>query len=116
MGLKLSNDDFGTGYSSLSYLRQFPVSRLKIDRSFIRDVATNPDAAVVATAIIGLAKSLNLKVIAEGVETEAQLAFLRAHDCDEAQGYYFSEPLHVQEAEDYLRRQRASVTATAGSL
>jgi diguanylate cyclase (GGDEF)-like protein/PAS domain S-box-containing protein len=116
MGLKLSIDDFGTGYSSLSYLRQFPVSRLKIDRSFIRDVATNSDAAVVATAIIGLAKSLNLKVIAEGVETEAQLAFLRAHDCDEAQGYYFSEPLQAQEAEDYLRRQRALVVAASGSL
>jgi EAL domain-containing protein (putative c-di-GMP-specific phosphodiesterase class I) len=95
MGLKLAIDDFGTGYSSLSYLRQFPVSKLKIDGSFIRDVATNADAAAIATAIISLAKSLNLKVIAEGVETEAQLAFLREHHCDEVQGYYLSKPLHA---------------------
>ena len=95
MGLKLAIDDFGTGYSSLSYLRQFPVSKLKIDGSFIRDVATNADAVAIATAIISLAKSLNLKVIAEGVETEAQLAFLREHHCDEVQGYYLSEPLHA---------------------
>jgi diguanylate cyclase (GGDEF)-like protein len=97
MGLKLAIDDFGTGYSSLSYLRQFPVSKLKIDRSFIRDVATNTDAAVIATAIIGLAKGLNLKVIAEGVETGPQLAFLQARQCDEMQGYYFSKPLLVDE-------------------
>jgi len=95
MGLKLAIDDFGTGYSSLSYLRQFPVSKLKIDGSFIRDVATNADAVAIAKAIISLAKSLNLKVIAEGVETEAQLAFLREHHCDEVQGYYLSEPLHA---------------------
>ena len=97
MGLKLAIDDFGTGYSSLSYLRQFPVSKLKIDRSFIHDVATNADAAVIATAIISLAKGLNLKVIAEGVETEGQLAFLRARQCDEMQGYYFSKPLRVED-------------------
>jgi EAL domain-containing protein (putative c-di-GMP-specific phosphodiesterase class I) len=93
MGLRLVIDDFGTGYSSLSYLRHFPVTKLKIDRSFIRDVAVNPDDAAITTAIINMSKSLNLKVIAEGVENEAQLSFLREHQCDEFQGYYFSRPL-----------------------
>jgi diguanylate cyclase (GGDEF)-like protein/PAS domain S-box-containing protein len=102
MGLKLAIDDFGTGYSSLSYLRQFPVSKLKIDGSFIHDVATSADAAAIATAIISLAKSLNLKVIAEGVETEAQVAFLREHHCDEVQGYYLSQPLHADLVPDRL--------------
>src|ERR1039457_974001 len=95
MGLTLAIDDFGTGYSSFSYLKQFRVSKLKIDRLFIRDVAVNPDDAAITTAIISMAKSLNLKVIAEGVEDEAQMSFLRAHQCDEIQGYYFSKPLTV---------------------
>ncbi len=103
MGLKLAIDDFGTGYSSLSYLRQFPVGKLKIDRSFIRDVVVNPDDAAIATAIIGMAKSLNLKVIAEGVEEEAQMSFLRARQCDEIQGYYFSKPLAVDKVAEKLR-------------
>ena len=103
MGLALAIDDFGTGYSSFSYLRQFRVSKLKIDRSFIRDVATNPNDAAITSAIIGMAKSLNLKVIAEGVENEAQLSFLTAHQCDEIQGYYFSRPLGVEQIGDKLR-------------
>jgi EAL domain-containing protein (putative c-di-GMP-specific phosphodiesterase class I) len=103
MGLKLAIDDFGTGYSSFSYLRQFQVSKLKIDRSFIRDVAANPDDAAITAAIISMAKSLNLKVIAEGVENEAQMSFLRAHQCDEIQGYYFSRPLTVDKIADKLR-------------
>jgi EAL domain-containing protein (putative c-di-GMP-specific phosphodiesterase class I) len=103
MGLTLAIDDFGTGYSSFSYLRQFRVSKLKIDRSFVRDVAVNPDDAAITSGIIGMAKSLNLKVIAEGVETEAQMSFLRAHQCDEIQGYYFSKPLPVDKVADKLR-------------
>jgi len=103
MGLTLAIDDFGTGYSSFSYLKQFRVSRLKIDRSFIRDVAANPDDAAITAAIISMAKSLKLKVIAEGVENEAQLSFLRAHHCDEIQGYYFSKPLTVDKVANKLR-------------
>jgi EAL domain-containing protein (putative c-di-GMP-specific phosphodiesterase class I) len=107
MGLTLAIDDFGTGYSSFSYLRQFPVSKFKIDRSFIRDVAVNPDDAAITAAIISMAKSLRLKVIAEGVENEAQMSFLRAHQCDEIQGYYFSKPLAVDNVAEKLRGETA---------
>jgi diguanylate cyclase (GGDEF)-like protein/PAS domain S-box-containing protein len=103
IGVTLAIDDFGTGYSSFSYLRQFQVSKLKIDRSFIRNVAVNPDDAAITAAIISMAKSLHLKVIAEGVEDEAQVSFLRAHQCDEVQGYYFSKPLAVDKVADKLR-------------
>jgi diguanylate cyclase (GGDEF)-like protein/PAS domain S-box-containing protein len=92
-GVKLSIDDFGTGYSSLSYLSQFPVYKLKIDRSFMRDLAVEADNAAITSTIISMAKSLKLKVIAEGVENEEQMSFLRRHQCDEIQGYYFSQPL-----------------------
>ncbi len=103
MGLKLSIDDFGTGYSSLSYLRQFPVYKLKIDRSFVRDIVVDPDDAVITGTIVSMAKSLGLKVLAEGVENEDQISFLRAHQCDEIQGYYFSQPLSANELADKLR-------------
>ena len=111
IGITLAIDDFGTGYSSFSYLRQFQVSRLKIDRSFIRDVAVKPDDAAITTAIISMAKSLNLKVIAEGVEDEAQMSFLRTHHCDEIQGYYFSRPLAVDKVVDKLRGTAAQALA-----
>ena len=103
MGVKLAIDDFGTGYSSLGYLRQFQVNRLKIDRSFVRDVAVNPDDAAITTAIIGMAKALNLEVLAEGVENEAQLSFLRDQHCYEIQGYYFSKPVAVERMAEHLR-------------
>ena len=103
MEVKLAIDDFGTGYSSLSYLRQFQVNRLKIDRSFVRDVAINPDDAAIATAIINMARALNLEVLAEGVETEEQLGFFRAQHCYEIQGFYFSKPVAVSQIAGHLR-------------
>lgn len=97
MGIKLAIDDFGTGYSSLNYLRQFKVNRLKIDRSFVREVHENSDDAAITTAIINMAKALNLDVLAEGVENVAQLDFLRAQNCYEIQGFYFSKPVTVDQ-------------------
>jgi diguanylate cyclase (GGDEF)-like protein/PAS domain S-box-containing protein len=106
LSVSLSIDDFGTGFSSLSYLRQFHIDRLKIDQSFVRDIVHDPSSAAIITAIINLAHGLNLAAIAEGVETEAQLQFLRAHDCDEMQGYYFSRPLAASDFETMLRSER----------
>jgi diguanylate cyclase (GGDEF)-like protein/PAS domain S-box-containing protein len=92
-GVRLAVDDFGTGYSSLSYLRKFPIDALKIDQSFIRQISTAPDDTAIVTAMISMGRSLKLRVVAEGVETQEELAFLQAHQCDEAQGYYFSRPV-----------------------
>jgi diguanylate cyclase (GGDEF)-like protein/PAS domain S-box-containing protein len=93
MGLQLSIDDFGAGYSSLSYLQDLPVGKLKIDRSFIQAMTVNPRDTAIVAAVISMGHSLNLKMLAEGVETKEQMSFLRAHNCDEIQGYYFSKPL-----------------------
>lgn len=103
LGITLSIDDFGTGYSSLSYLKRFPLDTLKIDRAFVKDVTSSPDDAAITTAIIAMAHSLNLRVLAEGVETEAQMAFLREQGCDDLQGYLVSKPLPAEELVQLLR-------------
>jgi len=97
MGIALAIDDFGTGYSSLAALKSFPISRLKIDQSFVRDLVGNPDDQAITCAIISLSHQLDMRVIAEGVETEQQRSFLQQHGCDEMQGYLFSRPVPPQE-------------------
>jgi diguanylate cyclase (GGDEF)-like protein/PAS domain S-box-containing protein len=103
IGVQIAIDDFGTGYSSLSYLQKFPVDTLKVDRSFIHEITTNPDYAPIVSAVISMGKSLNHRVIAEGVETAEQLAFLQARQCGEGQGYFFSPPLAADDFATLLR-------------
>jgi EAL domain-containing protein (putative c-di-GMP-specific phosphodiesterase class I) len=104
MGIQIAIDDFGTGYSSLSYLKRFPIDKLKIDRSFVRDCkgCINDDGIVMA--IIGMGRSLKLKVIAEGVETQMQADFLKLNGCDEVQGYFYGEPMEASELARLLER------------
>lgn len=110
-GVHVSIDDFGTGYSSLAYLKSFPINSLKIDRTFISDVTGNPNDAAITTAIILMGHSLNLKVVAEGVETESQLAFLKVLQCNEVQGYYFSPPVPADQARELLLGEHAPLPA-----
>jgi diguanylate cyclase (GGDEF)-like protein/PAS domain S-box-containing protein len=102
MGVSLAIDDFGTGYSSLSYLKRFPINTLKIDQTFVRDVTTDVDDATIVSAVIGMGKNLKQKVIAEGVETAQQLAFLKTRHCDEGQGYLLSHPLTADDFGQFL--------------
>jgi EAL domain-containing protein (putative c-di-GMP-specific phosphodiesterase class I) len=103
LGVQISIDDFGTGYSSLSALKTFPVARLKIDKSFINNLPSNESDKAVASAVISLGQKLNLRVIAEGVETAAQVDFLRENNCDEMQGYHFSKPISAHEIDQLIR-------------
>jgi EAL domain-containing protein (putative c-di-GMP-specific phosphodiesterase class I) len=102
-GVQVAVDDFGTGYSSLGYLSKFPLDVLKIDQSFVRQISAAGEGTAIVAAVIGMAQGLKLRVIAEGVETLEELVFLRAHHCEEAQGYYFSRPVTSQQFADLLR-------------
>jgi EAL domain-containing protein (putative c-di-GMP-specific phosphodiesterase class I) len=102
LGVRVSLDDFGTGYSSLSYLRSFPFDKIKIDRSFVRDVTASENGAAIVRAIAGLGASLGMEITAEGVETEEQLDLVRREGCTEAQGYYFSAPRPAREIREFM--------------
>ena len=116
IGVKLAIDDFGTGYSSLSALKRFPIDYLKIDRSFVSGLNTYTSDTAIVMAVISMAHSLNLRVIAEGVETEEQLLYLRRKSCDEMQGYYFSPPVLAAQMETLLGRTAHSAASLAAQL
>src|SRR4030043_185053 len=104
MGVRLAIDDFGTGYSSLAQIKHFPIDTLKVDRSFIRNIPNDAEDKAITEAIIAMGKTLSLTVVAEGVETQEQEAFLREHACDEMQGYYFSKPIAPGQFAELLRK------------
>ena len=103
IGVRFSMDDFGTGYSSLSSLKKLPLDQIKIDQSFVRDISIDQDDTIIVETIIAMANKLNMEVIAEGVETEAQRAFLEQHDCQLFQGYLFSKPVPIEQFEELLK-------------
>ena len=112
MGIKLAVDDFGTSYSSLSYLQRFPIDVLKIDQSFVQNIESAKDDGIIVSAIISMANSLKLSVVAEGVENSNQLAFLKAHHCKEGQGYFFGHPLIAEQFSAYLLSNMSALSAT----
>jgi EAL domain-containing protein (putative c-di-GMP-specific phosphodiesterase class I) len=111
LGVHLSIDDVGTGYSNLGYLKHLPVDRLKLDQSFVRGLATDTGTSIISGAVLDMAKTLRLRVVAEGVETQSQVDFLRARDCAEAQGYYFSKPLVADDLARFVLRSALSRSA-----
>jgi len=111
-GIRIAIDDFGTGYSSLAYLKRFPIDKLKIDIAFVRDIVTSPDDAAIALAIISMAHSLHMQVVAEGVETRAQMAYLRRHRCDEIQGFHFARALPADQLARLVRENRETPNRT----
>lgn len=116
LGLSLSIDDFGTGYSSLSYLKRFPIEKLKIDRTFIKDVMQQSNDAAIVTSIIALAQNMNLKTIAEGIETEEQHQFLRQAGCEEGQGFYLSRPKSTIEFQQLLDESTSAVQCSDSNI
>jgi CheY-like chemotaxis protein len=115
LGIRIAIDDFGTGYSSLAYLKRFPIDKLKIDVAFVRDITTNPDDAAIALAIISMAHSLHMQVIAEGVESRAQMAYLRRNRCDEIQGFHFSRAIDPEALAALVQENRSQPETPAAN-